>query len=449
MIKPQPKQELFLSSSADIAIYGGAAGGGKTYALLMEAIRHINIPEFGAVLFRRTREQVKYEGGLWDESETIYKHTEAIQKAQALEWVFPSGAKVSFRDLQRESDLQKYKGSQIALLAFDQLEEFTEKQFFYMMSRNRSTCGIRPYIRATCNPKRGWLHNFISWWIDDDGYADLSKSGVIRWFIRVKGIFKWGDTKEELKEIDPDSHPLSVTFIPSTVYDNKKLLEADPAYIGKLKAMSFVDTERLLGDKTRGGNWKIKAEAGTVFNSDWFKIVQSIPELTNVCRFWDVAGTEKQLRRNDPDYTAGVLLGISTEGMYYVLDCIAVQQEPTERDLTMKRTAIHDIAEWGDKYTVGWEKQPAVAGKTLDLQLAKIFNGFSYQSIAPKGDKVLRASPSASSAKLGKYFILEGDWNSRFMEELHEFPDGAHDDIVDANSGAHDLLARVAPLLLW
>ena len=100
-------------------------------------------------------------------------------------------------------------------------------------------------------------------------------------------------------------------------------------------------------------------------------------------------------------------------------------------------------------FKIGWEKQPAAAGKTLDLQMAKIFSGWAYKSVTPKGDKIVRASPTASSAKMGKMMVLAGDWNDRFINELHMFPDDKHDDIVDATAGAHDMLNQTGRLLWW
>ena len=263
-IKPQPRQEIFLSSPADIAIYGGAAGGGKTWSLLVEPLRHVNNQKFGAVIFRRTLAEITKEGGMWDESQTLYSLFNARSNQTEHSHRFPAGAKISFAHLQYEKDLRDWLGAQIALLSFDQLETFSGTQFFYMFSRNRSASGIRPYIRGTCNPEPGWLAIFLDWWIDDAGYAIPERSGKIRWMVRENDITYWADTAEELKQAHPNSLPKSVTFILSTIYDNQILMQKDPGYLANLQALSRVDRARLLGDRRRGGNWKIRP-AGRIY----------------------------------------------------------------------------------------------------------------------------------------------------------------------------------------
>ena len=144
-------QERFLATSADICIYGGAAGGGKTFGLLLEPIRHMNNKNYNAVIFRSNYTQVTSPGGLWDSSGKIY----SLVKAPKLHWTFKSGATVNFAHLGSDSDCQNWQGSQIAMIGFDELTHFSKHQFFYMLSRNRTDSGVAPYVRATLMPIAG------------------------------------------------------------------------------------------------------------------------------------------------------------------------------------------------------------------------------------------------------------------------------------------------------
>ncbi len=177
-------------------------------------------------------------------------------------------SKISFAHIEREQDVHKWQGSQICGLYFDELTHFSEKTFFYMLSRNRSTCGVTPYVRASCNPDAdSWVAKFISWWIDPDtGYPIKERSGVIRWMLRREDQLYWADTKEELIEQfkleSPEelNEPKSVTFIASTIYDNQILLKTNPSYLANLKALPLVERELFCK-----GNWKIKPAAGLYF----------------------------------------------------------------------------------------------------------------------------------------------------------------------------------------
>lgn len=264
-IRPQSgPQEQFLASPADIAIYGGAAGGGKTWALLMEPLRHIANPGFGAVFFRRSTVQVRNEGGLWDESAKLYPVIGGAPKEHVLTWGFPTGSSVSFSHLEHDKTVHNWQGSQIPLICFDELTHFSQKQFWYMVSRNRSMCGVRPYIRATCNPDaESWVGDFIGWWLDPrTGLAIPERSGVLRWFVRINDELIWGDTAEELAERFPSVPAKSLTFIAAKLTDNRALMDADPGYMANLMALPTLERERLLG-----GNWKIKNTEALVFTN--------------------------------------------------------------------------------------------------------------------------------------------------------------------------------------
>jgi hypothetical protein len=87
-------QRAFLESHADVAIFGGGAGGGKSFALLLEAMRNCHVPSYRAVLFRKTFPQITNPGGMWDESTNIYPFVGAEPRQSELLWKFHSGARV-------------------------------------------------------------------------------------------------------------------------------------------------------------------------------------------------------------------------------------------------------------------------------------------------------------------------------------------------------------------
>jgi predicted phage terminase large subunit-like protein len=438
-IRPQERQEVFLSTPADIAIYGGAAGGGKTWALLLEPLRHWKNRRFGAVIFRRSIPEITREGGLWDEAQNIYPYFGAQPNKNEHHFEFPKGMTVTFSHMQYEEDKNSWKSSQIPLIEWDQLETFLESQFFYMISRNRSTCGVRPYIRATANPEPGWLADFLAWWIDDDGYAIPERSGVIRWMVRENDKIIWADTEEELTADNPSRRPKSVTFILATIYDNHILMEKDPGYLANLMALPYVDRERLLGDARRGGNWKIKPAAGKIFNRAWFGIEEAAPLGMRIVRFWDFAATQKEMtgkkKGNDPDHTVGVKMGMIA-GLYFVLDLIDTQAGPAEVDKLVYNTAVVD----GTSVEVRWEIEPGSSGKRDTHHLATMLAGWDARGEDTSGDKITRAKGLAAQALAGNVKLIKNDWNEYYLNQMHGVPDLPHDDVMDASSGAFNVL---------
>ena len=281
-IEPQDGyQQIALSSKADIVIGGAAAFVGKTFALLLDPLRHVTIPGFGGVIFRRTSVQIRNEGGLWDTSVKLYPLLNAEPRESSLDWKFPSGAKISFRHLEFEKNKYDWQGAQIPFLGFDELTHFTESMFFYLLSRNRSGCGVKPYVRATCNPDpESWVYKLINWWIDpEDGFPILERRGKLRYFIKYGNDYIWGDSYDEVYEkaehiIKPmmDSSGLqakafikSITFVSGSLYDNKKGLQFDPSYPGNLLSQDE-DTRRQLLE----GRWKVSNSPMDVYEHEVF-----------------------------------------------------------------------------------------------------------------------------------------------------------------------------------
>lgn len=438
IIRPQPgPQELFLSTPADIGIYGGAAGGGKSWAVLYEPLRHVtSVPDFAALFLRRNTTQIRNPGGLWDESVKMYPLTSATPVNHLLEWKWEAGGKVKMAHLEHEMTVLDWQGSQIPLIIFDELTHFSKTQFFYMLSRNRSMCGVRPYIRATCNPDAdSWVAEFISWWIDQKtGYPIPERAGKLRWMIRQNDTLIWADTAEELVgKYGPDAMPKSVTFIPAKLTDNKKLMEADPTYMANLKALSYVERERLLG-----GNWKVRPSAGLYFRRSDVCIVKSLPDnLETVVRKWDLAATEPSDSNPDPDWTAGVKMGKTASGRYIVMDVVRDRVRSHKVREMVRKAATRD----GHNVRIGITQDPGQAGKEQASSYVSGLAGYTAVITKESGDKVQRAEPFAAQWQAGNVDILEGPWNEDYLAEMEAFPEPrTHDDQVDGSSGAFSLL---------
>ena len=146
-LTPQPgPQTMFAASRADIAIYGGAAGAGKTYGLLLEAARYLpRKPGFDAVLFRRTTPQITNPGAVWDEGIRLFTKIGGEPRVGDHEFRWAAGGgKLRMAHLVAVNTVLDWQGAQLALILWDELTHFTAFQFWYMLSRNRSTCGVRP-----------------------------------------------------------------------------------------------------------------------------------------------------------------------------------------------------------------------------------------------------------------------------------------------------------------
>ena len=418
--------------------------------LLLETLRHSHIKDFGAVIFRRTTPQITNKGGLWDESQKLYPLIGAVPKESTREWTYPSGAGVKFSHLEYDKDALGFQGAQIPFIGFDEVTHFTEFQFWYLFSRNRSVCGVKPYMRATCNPDPdSFVAKLIAWWIDQStGFAIPERSGVLRWFVRENDEVIWADTRQELIDSDPHKgdpllgrRPTSLTFIASTVYDNKILLAKDPSYLAKLMALPNVEQQRLLG-----GNWKIKPAAGTMFRKEWFEIVDAAPAGLTRVRYWDRAGTAPPAPgqalptgAKDPDWTVGEEQGVSPKNVFYIMDVVRFRGTPLTVESAIQNTASRD----GVECHIGLEQDPGQAGKMEAGYHVRQLAGYKVEAVPVHKDKVQRASPFSAQCQAGNVKLVRGAWNEAFLNELENFPDGEHDDQVDASSGAFTMLTKI------
>jgi predicted phage terminase large subunit-like protein len=420
---------MFLESTADICVYGGAAGGGKTWALLLEPLYHVSNPEFACVIFRRTYPQITNEGGLWDESMRVYPGAGAAPRESDLQWVFPTGASVRFAHLQHEKDKYSWQGAQIPLICFDELTHFSQAQFLYMLSRNRSLSGVRPYIRATTNPDAdSWVKEFLAPWVDDEHPEFPYPAGKLRWFTVENNVITWVPAAWRDENGLPGK---SMTFVPARVFDNRILLAQNPEYLGSLRALPLVEQQRLLY-----GNWKVRPAAGKVFNRAWIEVIDVAPAGGRDVRFWDFAATEKKLASADPDWTVGLRLRRAPSGVFVVIDVVRVRASPGE----VKRLMYHTTTQDGPGVAVRWEIEGGASGKMVNADLVHMLAGYDARGVLPVGDKVQRAQAMAAQALAGNVKLVRGMWNAELLAELHGFPDLPHDDQVDGLSGAGSAL---------
>lgn len=326
----------------------------------------------------------------------------------------------------------------------------SESTFWYLQTRNRSTSGVKPYIRCTCNPDaESWVADLIAWWIDQEsGFPIPERSGKLRWFYRVDGKLVWGDTKQEMLDRYPDMakdgiEPQSLTFIGSKLSDNKILLAADPGYRAKLMSQPLVEQERLLK-----GNWKIRPAAGLKFPRTKWKLVEALPDgaVEAWVRFWDKAATEGGTGAR----TAGVLMGrlkqAAAEQLGYrfiIANAVADRWGDAEREAQIKATAELDRATYGSVAT-GMEQEPGSGGKHSTWATVTALAGFDAYAERATTNKAARWNPMAAQQQVGNIAILKtGDWDwADFIRELDALA-GDEDldksklkDQADAASGA-------------
>ncbi len=419
----------------------------------MDPVRYKNIKGFGCTIFRKNANQITQQGGLWDESLELYSQIKgAVPRITERQWLFKDKkgnivSKVSFKHLERDADVHAFQGGQICAIFYDELTHFSEYIFFYMLSRNRSSCGVRPYIRATCNPDPdSWVRKFIDWWIGEDGFPIKERSGVIRYMVRISGEINWGDSREELWErfnlvTDKEREKVkSVTFIPALLEDNPALMKKDPGYRANLENLPEVERMQLLY-----GNWNVRKSAGTYFKRSQVKMIDEnliLPkDIVAVCRAWDLAATA-ETADNDPDYTAGVLMGLLKDGTKVVLDVINQRVPAGEVENLIYNTTVADAQKYGFKYKVRIPQDPGAAGKIVANSYVTRLSGYSVIVERVTGSKENRATPFAAQWQNGNVLVVAAPWNDMYFRQMESFPEGKHDDMVDGSSDSFNEISK-------
>jgi phage terminase large subunit-like protein len=447
------KQALFYHCEADIIFYGGAAGSGKSYGLLDKAAKPLNVSGYVAKIFRETSTEITSKGGLKDKSDKLYAHIPGARYNQSsMVWSFPTGSSVSFAHADTLD--KKQLGAEIAFVGIDEITSWKEDDFWFLVSRNRTDCGVKAQLCATCNPDPdSFVAGLIDWWIDPvSGLPIEFRCGVIRYFYRSNDKLIWADTKEELlikypeieqqaaiAEVNPLDLIKSFTFISATVYDNPIFIKENPSYIGTLLILDEVKKNRLLY-----GNWKISYIEGLLFNRNWIEVIEpeAVPNRGVTIRFWDFAATDAARATAQHYFTASSKIKFvpTSHDQFdmYILHSYWEQVEATE-DIDDE-----SIVTWanidGKGVNVGWEVEGGSAGKKLAKYLQTSLKGFSCYPMSPMGNKLVRAQPVSQIAKRRKVHIVKGEWNKTYLDSLEKFtgkPVPLVADIMDSTSGAY------------
>lgn len=187
---------------------------------------------------------------------------------------------------------------------------------------------------------------------------------------------------------------------------------------------------------------------GSLFKVQYFEGMtveyKNLPKMIRVCRAWDMAATE-QKGYADPDWTVGLKMGQDEKGRFYIIDVKRDRCSPGDVADLVKVCAQLD----GKLCEIRIEQEPGSAGVTFIDTYHKMLQGYAMRGIRSTGEKATRATPIAIECQRKNVYIVKGEWNHVFMDELTFFPKGSHDDQVDAASSAFDNLSLMPLTVQW
>lgn len=478
----EPKSQKhydFIWSDADITVFGGSAGSGKTWQGLCRFLRFINEPLYIGYVIRKTQASLK-SGAFatairlftaWDERIKVNRVDMSIK--------FPSGAIIIFKGLDGAASIEYFQGQEISGALVDEATHIKYEEISWLMTRLRTNANVKPTVWFTCNPDPD---HFIAEWVDPylypkdtyktidgvltnvGGRVDPDLNGRKKWYYVVDGLWLWNDDRDALVEehksliTDPNQRPMSFRFIGATFADNPVLVATQQAYINSLLNKPKVEKERLAY-----GNWYIREEGAGYWKKDWCRFIETFPhrddpedKIDRRVRCWDLAYTIPSEVNPDPDYTASVLMSRTKHGYYLVEHVTRARKRAGELYKYIAEVAKEDYKTYGI-ITQFIPEDPA-AGK-INYLYAKDFlraRGIFVDKVkgGQQKSKLERFRNFASASQNGAVLIIdtsrhkndkERNWNEYYCTELEVF-DGSrnirHDDMVDATSDGFNVLFK-------
>lgn len=430
--RPYPKQEAFISLNDREVLYGGAGGGGKSWALLMDASRYACVPGYSAILFRQTYPQLARAGGFVDLSHQWWSGTKARYAKSDRRWTFPSGATITLGFLERAEDRFKWAGPTFQYTGWDEITNWaTDKPYrfvgFTRVRRpapsptlprcpfcNLSVADVPLRTRAGTNPggpgagwvTRRWITPWVAW---RDG----------------RGPAPWR------------------RYLPALMTDNPGL-DADSyrAGLAELDPVTRAQIER--------GDWSVSETNGLYLRS-WVHDSLDWPRGAMTIRYWDLAGTNpaESKRKGDPDWTVGARVTLDG-GRWTWSSIVRFRKNPAETEAIVRSVADAD----GPQVGIFMETEPGQSGKKVILDYSRLLADRMFRGW-PSANKMARFRHVSAAVANGNVTLVEPRIGAFEAEadtihaELESF-DGlgrTHDDIVDAVSGAHDVLSRFPQLV--
>ena len=437
-VKVDSLSSLYLAGPAMIPTH-------NSDALLMSALQYADVPGYSALLLRRTWPDLSLPGAIMDRARDWLQDTDAQPKEGGRIWVFPSGARLTFGYLQYDKDKYRYQSAEFQFIGFDELTQFNQSTYEYMFSRIRRPNLVCLRCKRSVRFYHGaWTHT-VKKGACDTPFPDPkvlnqygpAKDGTTIFDVplRMRSATNPGGIGHVWVRdhfIDPNLKGKNAIFIPASLDDNPSLDRE--TYRKNLEHLNTIDRERLMN-----GDWDV-LEEGAYFQRHWFKFLRETPRNARWCRYWDLAATK------DGDWTAGALVGITPEGTWVIADVRRMRGTPREVENFVYQTAQED----GRGVQIRMEQEPGSSGvMSIDYYRRQVLVGFDFRPDKKVGSKEIRANPLSSAVEAGNVYMVTGKWNREFLDEICLFPNGAHDDQVDAVTGAfYSIASRKARILV-